>query len=512
LWLLAAASPLAAAPDIASKVSIGAGGGTDHKPQSKLWFNDGTWWALVFDGTNQRIWKFDGGVFVREMYPDAAVDSRATARADVLWDGTYLYVLMWHDALPRFSKFSYDAATQTYHRLPGFPVDLPIPGTEVMVMDKDSTGRLWASFELHNDIHVIWTTTPDHLSWNTTGTIIETQVGSDDISTTVAFGGHSIGVLWSDQGSDASWRFGFREHRDTDPPEAWQALEVPDSGSMVDDHINVKADAAGRLYFAGKDLYNNINFYVRQPAGGWSRAATNINQGNCTRPCVQIDEAQNTVHVFYTDWLSDPNPIKMVTAPLSTLVFGTPELYLVPDGLSLNNVTGTKQRLSARTGYMAMASSSSSAYWGFTNLDHDTPTVTAVDPAADAAGVNVQPLLQLRLADAGMGVRRSSIQMALDGVAVTPATAGNALEYLLTYTPPAPLDNGRIYTMTVSAQDYAYPPHAVSTSLRFRTEMLPGRSPRRSTSSRPAPRFPPATTRTPGPATRSIAAPAGTRA
>src|SRR5262245_15555187 len=81
-WLLPARLALAA-PDIADKFTMGSGGGTDHKPQSKLWFNDGTWWAVVYDGSSQRIWKLDGANFVKQSYPDAAVDPRATARADV---------------------------------------------------------------------------------------------------------------------------------------------------------------------------------------------------------------------------------------------------------------------------------------------------------------------------------------------------------------------------------------------------------------------------------------------
>ena len=29
---------------------MGTGGATEDKPQSKLWFNDGTWWAILPDG------------------------------------------------------------------------------------------------------------------------------------------------------------------------------------------------------------------------------------------------------------------------------------------------------------------------------------------------------------------------------------------------------------------------------------------------------------------------------
>jgi hypothetical protein len=473
LCLLLAAAPAFAAPDIADKFSIGAGAGTDHKPQSKLWFNDGTWWAVMYDGTNQRIWKFENGTFVKQTYADAAVDARATSRADVLWDGTSLFVLMWHDALPKFSKYSYDSSTQTYQRLPGFPVDIAIPGAECMVIDKDSTGRVWASFELNLQVHVIWTTTPDHLTWNTAGTVIATSLESDDITATVAFGGDKLGVFWSDQGHEAAWEFGFRVHRDADPPEVWQPIEIVDTGSAVDDHMHATADASGRVYVTAKDLYNHIQLYVRAPGGGWTRVASNINSGVCTRPIVMLDDSNDLVRVFYTDWITSPNPIMQAIAPRSTLVFGAPQVYLTPSGLSLNDVTGTKQRLSARSGVMAMASSSSSAYWGFTNLDSSGPTVEAEYPADGEVGVPVQPLVQIRLLDTDMGIRQSSISMTLDGAPITPSIAGNANEYLLSWTPSTPLQKSRVYTLAVAAQDFAYPPHSTNATLRFRTEMDP---------------------------------------
>lgn len=472
LSLLLASTALAAA-DFTGTIPTGAGAGTDHKPQSKMWFNDGAWWGIFHDGTSQRIFKLEDAGFVKQTYADAAVDTRAGSRADVLWDGTYLYVLMWHASLPKFSKYDYDPATQNYHCLPGFPVDLPIAGLECMVMDKDSTGRLWVSFEMSGSVHVIWTTSADHLSWDLTGTIIETQVGADDITSTVAFGGNKIGVLWSDQGSDASWRFGFRVHRDGDAPDVWAPIETIDTGSAVDDHINIKADVDGRLWFAGKNLYNTIQVYCRSTAGGWTKVFDDINRGNCTRPSIEIDDTENAVHVFYTDWESTPNPIMVVTAPRSTGVFGMPELYLAPGSSSLNDVTGTKQRVSMQTGYAVAASGSSSVHWGMTNLDTNNPVLTALDPANNAAGVPAQPVLQFKVTDAGVGVRRSSIALTLDGTAVTPTIAGNAAEYLVSWQPLTPLTAGRIYTAAMTAKDGAFPAHSASASFRFKTAYDP---------------------------------------
>src|SRR5436190_18116751 len=65
---------------------------TADKPQSKLWHNDGFWWAVMFSQSagNWRIYKLswpstwaDTGI---------VVDTRVTSRADVLWDGSKLFI------------------------------------------------------------------------------------------------------------------------------------------------------------------------------------------------------------------------------------------------------------------------------------------------------------------------------------------------------------------------------------------------------------------------------------
>src|SRR3954451_17665561 len=65
---------------------------TADKPQSKLWYNDGFWWAVMFNqpAGNWQIYKLS--------WPSAwnptgiVVDARVTSRADVLWDGSKLFI------------------------------------------------------------------------------------------------------------------------------------------------------------------------------------------------------------------------------------------------------------------------------------------------------------------------------------------------------------------------------------------------------------------------------------
>src|SRR5215210_4323509 len=58
-------------------------GPTASKTQSKLWFNDGSWWSILFDGASEeyRIFRYDPG---KKAWDDTGtlVDARNTSRAD----------------------------------------------------------------------------------------------------------------------------------------------------------------------------------------------------------------------------------------------------------------------------------------------------------------------------------------------------------------------------------------------------------------------------------------------
>src|SRR5262245_53656390 len=91
--LLSRASLASGAPDLSGSFAMG-NGGTDTKMQSKVWFNDGAWWAMAASGSSGTwMWKLENGSLVRQTFPDAQADPSASARADVLWDGTYLYAM-----------------------------------------------------------------------------------------------------------------------------------------------------------------------------------------------------------------------------------------------------------------------------------------------------------------------------------------------------------------------------------------------------------------------------------
>jgi PKD repeat protein len=373
-------APSAAPGDIGFEGPPSTGSGsapTGSKPQSKLWWNDGFWWASLWDPASAdfHIFKLDAGT---QTWSDTgvALDDRSGTRADVLWDGAKLYV-----ASHRFSespatgfparlyRYSYNAATDTYTRDPGFPVQINNFRTETLVIDKDSTGQLWATWVQGNTVWVnatVCNPSCNDAAWGTPFALSSNPVTSDDISSVIAFGGNRIGVMWSDQSSDADF---FAVHSDAQPDNVWTIETALQGAGLADDHINLKTDANGRVYAAVKTSKSNsadplIMLLVRSAGGGWSNHTFGLVRDNHTRPIVELDQEHGVLHMFATSSGSGGS-IMEKTAPLSAISFAAGKGTAVitdADGV-VNNATSTKQNLSAATGLVVVAHSSKTVYF-----------------------------------------------------------------------------------------------------------------------------------------------------
>ena len=104
-----------------------------------------------------------------------AVDSRGSTRSDALWDGTKLYVAS-HDVASdsshntlnrpaRLYRFSYNSGSKTYALDAGFPATITSVAVETLVIDKDSTGMLWATWTQAKKLVVAHTVGND-LTWS----------------------------------------------------------------------------------------------------------------------------------------------------------------------------------------------------------------------------------------------------------------------------------------------------------------------------------------------------------
>ncbi|MDX6527617.1 MAG: hypothetical protein QOI43_3128, partial [Gaiellales bacterium] len=258
-----------------------------EKPQSKLWFNDGSWWGWMWSTTKAAydIQQFDvtTGSWIDS---GVAIDTRAKSLGDVLWDGTHLYVLSairqngaTTDPRVRLYRFSYHPASQTYSLDSGYPVTIFTPASsddlEAAVLDEDSLGTLWATFTYANEpgncptmqncpagrsVYVTHSQATDD-SWITPFVLPfsnAANVSGDDISTIVHFQ-DKIGVLFSDQSTDQLGNTAdyFAVHVDGAADGNWTE-ETPMIGPlMADDHLNLKAAPDGRVYAAVKTSRND---------------------------------------------------------------------------------------------------------------------------------------------------------------------------------------------------------------------------------------------------------------
>jgi hypothetical protein len=393
-------SPAVADPgDIGVEGPSSAGdgsGATGEKPQSKLWWNDGSWWSVLFDVRSQthHVFRLDRATG-QWLDTGTMVDNRPKTRSDVLWDGTRLYVASHVRASSstgsasgnpaRLYRLSYDPVTRTYSRDAGFPVAIGNHSTEALTLDRDSTGTLWATWTQNTRVYVNNTVGSD-AAWGVPfvpALAGITSLDADDISAVVTFAGRT-GVMWSNQNTSAMY---FAMHTDGADRTDWQpsrtAIQGPKSS---DDHISLKSlqtDPEGRVFAAiktgldeagGSSSAPQILMLARDPStGDWQSAPVGRISDCHTRPIVVVDAAERKLHVFATapesgcPFTGTPGTIFMKSSALDDLSFplgrGTPVMRDASSA-NLNNATSTKQSVDATTGLVVLASNDATQrYW-----------------------------------------------------------------------------------------------------------------------------------------------------
>jgi hypothetical protein len=279
------------------------------KPQSKLWFNDGSWWGDLWDTATGDfyIWRLDRTThtWIRTA---TRLDDRTGTRGDILWDGTKLYVASHNFSetdgagTANLYRYSYNTGTDTYSLDAGFPAVINSVRSETLVIAKDSTGQLWATWEQGTQIFVNRTLGSDNV-WGTPFVMpASLNVKVDDISSIIAFGGDKVGVYWSNQAQAKDY---FAIHSDSQPDTTWAAPEVVLSSSgIADDHMNLKTDSSGKVYAVVKTSLTGANplikFVMRATNGTWTNYNVGTGTDSHTRPILIVDEAHSLFRVYMT--------------------------------------------------------------------------------------------------------------------------------------------------------------------------------------------------------------------
>ena len=430
------------------------------KPQAKLWFNDGIWWASMWDvGTSDfYIWKLDRSTETWSR-TSTRLDDRSSTRADVLWDGTKLYVASHTfsegdgSGLSRLYRYSYDGATDAYTLDSGFPATINSVRSETLVIDKDSTGKLWATWEQGHQIWVNRTTTSD-AAWGTPFVLPAAgSVDGDDVSSLIAFGGNKIGLFWSDQDSSAD-RFAI--HTDGQPDTTWSAAETALSGSgTADDHLNLKTDASGRVFAVVKTSTDpQITFLVRATNGSWTNHPVGTRTQDHTRPILIVDEANDRFRIYMTRGGAGGSIVEKAS-PRGSIGFGTGAgTTVIHDASSddMNNATSTKQNATSGSGLIVMAfDDTTRRYWhgdifGGGGSDTTAPTVTGRSPSPGATDVAIGTNVTATFSEPVTGVSASTFTLTSDSGSLAATITYDGPTRTATLNPSANLSAGTIYT------------------------------------------------------------------
>ena len=361
------------------------------KPQSKLWYTDGSWWALMVPpgGADVHICRLNRSA---HSWVDTGVqvDARTNSTGDALWtaaDQTLTVVSRTGSANPRVLRYSYDAVTGSYSLDNGFPVTIQAGGgSESATIDRDSTGRLWITYTRSGRL---WVAHSDTSGQNWTDgfnpNVGDYVLDSDDISSIIAFDGN-IGLMWSDQGAD-TMRFAI--HHDGDPDSVWSVENALAGTRLADDHINLKqvtGDAQGRVFAAVKTSQGDsssdprsaplVGVLVRTPGSGtgpgtWSFVPAGTVADDHTRPIIMIDQTNQDLYFFATA-PGGGGDIYYKKTPLSNVSFANQPgkgKKFVDASPAVNNASGSKDPVTASSGLVILAVADSQKRYVHAEMD-----------------------------------------------------------------------------------------------------------------------------------------------
>ena len=398
---------------------------TAEKPESKLWWNDGFWWAGMWEesGDAYHIFRLNVG---NQTWVDTGIpiDDRTDTKMDTLWDGVHLYVVshIWTGAgieastqaeQGRLYRYSYDTGSDVYSLDTGFPVTLGSGKTETLVVGKDTVGTLWVTYvqeDSDDGNYKVWVNHSvggDDAVWGTPYILPVSgadDVTSDEISSLIAYNGR-IGVMWSNQNTMIMY---FAVHTDGEGDLSSDWIGVSAFTASADDHINLKSvqsDSAGSILAVIKTSKQSELIVLLvcssgsacTSAGNWSSYI--VYPGNTwspTRPDLLVDTDNRHLYVFTRNKDSNGDAgIYFKIADMDNISFssglGVPFIKSSLD-TGINDPTSTKQNVNSITGIVVLASDHSSKYYLHNYLSlsaSDQPVIYAFSPISGTVGTEV---------------------------------------------------------------------------------------------------------------------------
>lgn len=344
---------------------------TADKPQSKLWYMNGSWWAILPTSKGPTIWQRTNTGWITDDVTNnklAGVEGRVDTyvihnKVYAVGVGEYKLDIFCLEHITKANNYSWKVTILHTINLAN---DESVETATIVI---DTQNNIWVS-AVAGDKVCIWYGKDDGKKWNKPFVLAD-DIGKDDICTIVNQK-NSVRVIWSDQRSEA---VKTRIHKNLKKWNLWETTEIIEQGNKTaDDHINTAIAGDGTLYVATKNSLDRIGkpqFVMRilTDDGIWQNfPVCNLEETKQpTRPIVLTVTNHSDIVLFgYT--LFDAINAKNSIIAFGTINYKTPSVLsnvkpvIQPDlqqsdrKNQVNNVTGPKNSFPENVPWIVLAS------------------------------------------------------------------------------------------------------------------------------------------------------------
>ncbi|CAG5008413.1 hypothetical protein DYBT9275_04262 [Dyadobacter sp. CECT 9275] len=249
---------------------------TADKPQSKLWYADKSWWALLPTSSGPSLWQRTAGGWTEHAQVRALLQG-IPGRADVWADqneimavGVDKHVLTVFAIrkVEKASKITWMAEVRG-----SLSPSVSTDEMETATIAKDKTGCWWVAADAGEKV-CVWSSSSKNWTW-TPPYVLAKGLNADDICTVAELPGQTA-IIWSDQNRDA---VSMRTHRNGQPADRWEDTVVIEQGNKTaDDHLHASLATDGTLWLATKNSVDQLGspqqvLRVRHANGQWRNYA-----------------------------------------------------------------------------------------------------------------------------------------------------------------------------------------------------------------------------------------------